>query len=211
MAAILLLRRGTTPSTTQAEPYFNTQKETLQIGTGTGTVTLARMDTINTGSFLISGDISASNILVSENITLGGTIILGNNSSSDEIIVNASLSGSIIPETTSVYDLGASDKKYRNLYVVSASIDSISLPGSGILSSSNITFASYTGSTNEFTSSINSKFVTLGNYTSSIDSDLNKLHLYTQSNDLDITELFGTASNHADDIYSLQIASSLHN
>jgi len=211
MAAILLLRRGTTPSTTQTEPYFNTQKDTLQIGTGVGTVTLAKMDSINTGSFYISGNITASNILVSENITLGGTIILGDNSSSDEIIVNASLSGSIIPETTSVYDLGTSVKKYRNLFVVSASIDSISLPGSGILSSSNITFASYTGSTNEFTSSINSKFVTLASYTSSINSDLNKLHLYTQSNDLDITELFSTASDHADDIYSLQVTSSLHN
>jgi len=103
MAAILLLRRGSSPSTTQAEPYFNTEKNTLQIGTGTSTITLARMDSINTGSFYISGDITASNLSlggnlsVAGNITFGGSLITLGDSDTDNIVISGELSSSLIP------------------------------------------------------------------------------------------------------------------
>ena len=146
MTAILQLRRGTlftNPSI--SEPFFNTNSETLEVGYGTTTgehITLTKLG-INTGSIEFTGDISGSNLSLSGNanivgnITLGGDIFLGDgDNTTDKINVNASLSGSLVPDTDGVYDLGSTSFRYNNIHVLSASIENLNVGGSGILSSS---------------------------------------------------------------------------
>jgi uncharacterized coiled-coil protein SlyX len=203
MAAILTLRRGApTPSLAQSELFFNTSTETLNVGGTSGVITLVKIGENSgnitlSGDLSINGDITGSNLKLSGdanitgNITLGGNIILGD-SGSDQITVNASLSGSLIPDTTEVYDLGSSDKKYRNIFTVSASFDSILLPGSGILSSSTDNFT-------DFSQSVDSRLDNLQLDSQSQDSRLDSLELFSssqESNNDDIIELFATASNH---------------
>ena len=81
-----------------------------------------------TGSLNLNGNITASNLtlsgnaIIDGNITLGGNITIGDNVA-DVVTVTAGFSGSLIPETTSLYDLGSSTKKWNNLHVVTASAD----------------------------------------------------------------------------------------
>jgi uncharacterized protein with FMN-binding domain/uncharacterized coiled-coil protein SlyX len=214
MAAILTLRRGTTtPSLAQSELFFNQTTNTLNVGGTSGVITLVKIGS-NTGNITLSGDlgingnITGSNLYITNNVTIdgnihiGGNITLGSGSDGDIVNVNAPLSGSIIPDTTEVYDLGASDKKYRNIFAVSASFDSILLPGSGILSSSTDNFT-------DFSQSVDSRLDNLQLDSQSQDSRLDNIELFTssqESNNNDIIELFATASNHEtriDDLSSL--------
>jgi hypothetical protein len=182
-AAILTLRRGTTPSTTISEPYFNTSLNTLQLGTGASTITLVKLGS-NTGNITlignlnINGGISGStlditgNAKIDGNVQIGGNIILGTGSN-DIITVNAPFTGSLIPQEDAQDDLGSITKRFKELHVVSASIDSISLPGSGILSSSNENF---------------------GTFSQSVDSRLDNLQLFTSSQE-DLNQTFATTGS----------------
>jgi len=198
MAAILTLRRGTTtPSLAQSELFFNTSTNTLNVGGTSGVITLVKIGS-NTGNITLSGNITGSNLYITNNVTIdgnihiGGNITLGSGSDGDIVNVNAPLSGSIIPDTTSVYDLGTSNKKYRNIFALSASFDSILLPGSGILSSSTDNFIN-------FSQSVDSRLDNLQLDSQSQDSRLDSLESFTSSqasNNNDIIELFATASIH---------------
>lgn len=198
MAAILTLRRGTTtPSLAQSELFFNTSTNTLNVGGTSGVITLVKIGS-NTGNITLSGNITGSNLYITNNVTIdgnihiGGNITLGSGSDGDIVNVNAPLSGSIIPDTTSVYDLGTSNKKYRNIFALSASFDNILLPGSGILSSSTDNFIN-------FSQSVDSRLDNLQLDSQSQDSRLDSLESFTSSqasNNNDIIELFATASIH---------------
>jgi uncharacterized coiled-coil protein SlyX len=211
MAAILTLRRGaTTPSLSQSELFFNQTTNTLNVGGTSGVITLVKIGENSgnitlSGSLGIDGNITGSNLYITNNVTIdgnihiGGNITLGSGSDGDIVNVNAPLSGSIIPDTTEVYDLGASDKKYRNIFAVSASFDSILLPGSGILSSSTDNFTN-------FSQSVDSRLDNLQLDSQSQDFRLDSLESFTasqQSNNDDIIELFATASNHEERIDDL--------
>jgi hypothetical protein len=186
MAAILQLRRGSSnasPSLTEGELYLHQNSGSIQFGSGSYAYTLLPLNTPAYGNINLVGNISASSLNLTGNATVagnisfgGGLITLGDDSGSDNIVIVADLSSSIIPNNNNAFDLGASDKKWKNLYAVSASIDSILVPGSGILSSSNTSFATYTGS-------INDKNLTLANITSSLLSSQTNLNLYTSSQD----------------------------
>ena len=118
----LKFRRGTTAqksgSLAFGEPYVNTTLGTLQIGGDTGDITLGASGTGSQGSFAgISGsslDITG-NAKIDGNLTLGGTITIGDNSS-DNVVVNADLSSSIIPNNDNAFDLGSSSKRYKEIY-----------------------------------------------------------------------------------------------
>jgi hypothetical protein len=182
-AAILTLRRGTTPSTTISEPYFNTSLNTLQLGIGGSTITLVKLGS-NTGNITLSGNLSINggisgstlnitgNAKIDGNVQIGGNIILGTGSN-DTITVNAPFTGSLIPQEDGIDDIGSPIKRFRRLHVVSASIDNISLPGSGILSSSNQNF---------------------GDFSQSVDSRLDNLQLFTSSQQ-DLNETFATTGS----------------
>ena len=195
MAAILKLRRGTSfTSLQESELFYNTSLETILIGDGSGSNTsskiLVKLNESNSGSLHLlsditgshisaSGDISASNLKLTGhadimgNITLGGDIFLGDGTNAtDNINVNASFSGSLIPTTTSVFTLGTSTKKYLDLRVVNATIDNINLPGSGILSSSVTDFTDYSQSVDNRLDLEEAKSVTLETVTSSLDNRL---------------------------------------
>jgi hypothetical protein len=185
MAAILQLRRGTSnasPILTESELYLHQSSGSIQFGSGSSTYTLLPLGAPAYGNINLVGDISASsitltgNLTVAENITFGGTLITFGNANTDNVVITADLSSSIIPNDTNAFDLGASNKKWKNLYAVSASIDSILVPGSGILSSSDTSFATYTGS-------INDKNLTLANYTESLNTKNSTLAIYTASID----------------------------
>ena len=145
MAATLKLRRGTpSGSIQQSELFYDKDIETVVVGDGSGSNTqykiLAKLDESNSGSLNISGNITGSNILANNitatgDLTIGGNLFLGNQDT-DNIVISADLSSSIIPDTDDTFDLGSSSKKWRHIYATSASIDNITLNGSGIVSSS---------------------------------------------------------------------------
>ena len=195
MAAILKLRRGTSfTSLQESELFYDTALGTIHLGDGGGSnttyKTLVKLTELNSGSIYLngditgshisaSGDISASNLkLVGDadimgNITLGGDIFLGDGTNAtDNINVNASFSGSLIPTTTSVFTLGSDTKKYLDLRVVNATIDNINLPGSGILSSSVTDFTDYSQSVDNRLDIEEAKSVILQTVTSSLDNRL---------------------------------------
>jgi hypothetical protein len=124
----LKFRRGTTAqksgSLAFGEPYVNTTLGTLQIGGPTGDITLSSTGTGSTGNFgAISGsglDITG-NANIAGNLTLGGQLTIGDNTS-DVVNVVASLSSSLIPSETNVFDLGSATKIWRDLYISTGSI-----------------------------------------------------------------------------------------
>ena len=128
--ATLKFRRGTSFTSPQlAEPFFNTNSDTLQVGDGSSNITLLKIGE-NDGNVVVSGSIE-----VTQDLTIGGNLFLGDNIA-DNIVISAELSSSLIPNNNDAFDLGSDTKRWSNLYAVSASIQSVSFPGSGLLSSS---------------------------------------------------------------------------
>jgi len=128
--AILKLRRGTSiPSLAESELFYHTSLDTLVVGDGSNGHILLKSGSNTVNLVDISGTISASYIHVTNDLTIKGNIILGDEIANDNISINAELSGSLIPDTDNAHDLGSLSKKYRNIYVNS-------LPGSNIVSSS---------------------------------------------------------------------------
>ena len=226
MAAILKLRRGTSfTSLQEAEFFYDKGLEALVIGDGsgsnTGHKTLVKLTELNSGSIYLNGDItgshisasgniSASNLILSGdaeiigNITLGGDIFLGDGTNAtDNINVNASFSGSLIPTTTDVFTLGSNTKKYLDLRVVNATIDNINLPGSNILSSSVTDFTDYSQSVDNRLDLEESKSLTLQTVTSSLDNRLD----VEESKSLTLTTLTASYDNR---LSNLQITSASH-
>lgn len=140
MAQVLKLKRtavsGKMPTTSHlelGELAMNTFDGRIFLKKDSGTPIVTEILTTNTegsitGSLNLNGDITANNLALSGNasidgnITLGGNITIGDNVA-DVVSVTAGFSGSLIPETTSTYDLGSSTKKWNNLHVVTSSAD----------------------------------------------------------------------------------------
>ena len=167
----LKFRRGTTAqksgSLAFGEPYVNTDLGTLQIGGATGDITLGASGTGSAGQF---SSISGSSIEVSGNATVGGNLTVGGqlqigDNSSDTVNVVASLSSSLIPQTTNVFDLGSATKIWRDLYISTGSIKFVE--GNTVvksLSAATLTALEVaTGSSNVSVTALNS-------FTSSIDT-----------------------------------------
>ena len=205
MAAILRLRRGTsTPTLLESELFFNTTSETLIVGQLTGSHTLVKIGE-NTGDVSFIGNISASNLslsgnaVIDGNITLGGSIYLGDgNNTTDNIFVNASLSGSLVPDNDGVYDLGADNKRYQNIYVMTASIENLVVNGSGIVSSSQQitnynTFLEINGM-DVVSGSSQIDLTQTTNYISGIKTILNTETVISGSSQVDITQTGGYTS-----------------
>ena len=158
MAAILQFRQGSKTSFESSgpflsEPFYDTDTDILHIGkSGSSTITLVKLNEINSGSLSLSGDLTASNATLSGDITIGGNIILGD-SVTDDITISGQLDSDLIPKTDNTHDLGSTTKKWANLHVVSGSIDNIDLRTnlpSGIVSGSDQVL----GGTNIVSSSI---------------------------------------------------------
>ncbi len=185
----LKFRRGTTAqksgSLAFGEPYVNTDLGTLQIGGATGDITLGASGTGSTGTFgAISGsglDITG-NANVGGNLTIGGQVTIGDNTA-DTINVVASLSSSLIPQTTNVFDLGSADKIWRDLYISTGSIKIVN-PGNGTVVG---TLTSNANGDLNVAGALSASTITgLGNatlYSTSVDSRLVAAELFSSSLD----------------------------
>ncbi len=125
MAAILQFRRGSTVNgLTLSEPFFDSSNETLNIGTDDtgGFITIPKLNSQNTGNFSITGDITSNNgifagdVNIDGNIYIGGMIYLGDSPATDIINVNASFSGSLVPSSTSTFDIGSPTRYWKHIY-----------------------------------------------------------------------------------------------
>ena len=80
------------------------------------------MDSINTGSFIVTSDVSASNLLLDGNATIRGNITMGGSgldfgdASDDNVVFKADISSSIIPNDNAKFDLGSDSQRWRSLY-----------------------------------------------------------------------------------------------
>jgi hypothetical protein len=242
MAAILKLRRGSTTPTSleQSELFYNSTLATIQVGKSSASndnITLVKLTETNTGNLQIvgtisgsaltlSGDITAQNLTlggnatIAGNITFSGSLITFGNEDTDNIVFTGELSSSLIPNNDNTFDIGSTDKKYRNVYannLYGGVKDSSLLNFTASQETKNSTLATYTGSvdtkfltlasvTGSTTASIvelfgtasnhATKFTTLATYTGSVDAKFSTLAPYTASATASIVELFGTASNH---------------
>ena len=130
-SALLRFRRGMSVPTTLniSEPFWDETNDVLIIGTtdggSTDYITLTKLNDSNNGSFSLTGDISASNatftgtVNITNDIVIGGSIILGDNPV-DEISLNGVLSGSMIPTTGSTFNIGAPSTPYDTIYADNA-------------------------------------------------------------------------------------------
>ena len=169
----LKFRRGSTAqqsgSLAFGEPYVNTTLGTLVVGGATGDIVLSAGGTGSTGNFgAISGsglDITG-NANIAGNLTLGGAITIGD-ATADTVNVIASLSSSLIPQTTNAFDLGSATKIWKDLYISTGSIKFVE--GTTVvktLSANTLTaLEAATGSSNTSITNINS-------FTSSINTTI---------------------------------------
>ena len=98
-----------------------------------------------TGALNVNGNITGSNMYLSGdakidgNITLGGNITVGD-SNTDFVTFGAEISSSIVPDVHNAFDLGSSDKNWRDIHVSGTayieninlqtlSLNSLALPG----------------------------------------------------------------------------------
>ena len=113
MAAIFQLRRGTTgdkPTLTAGELYVDQTSENLIVGVnGSKEITLLKLNDINTGSLHLTGD-----------ITLSGSIYLGN-ATADNISALGVFTTNLVPNPTNTIDLGTTSAKWRNVYATNIS------------------------------------------------------------------------------------------
>lgn len=82
----------------------------------------------NSGSFNLTGAISASSLEISGNTTIGGDLTLEGqltigDATTDSVNVIASLSSSLIPNDTLSFDLGSSSKKWSTAYIGTSNVD----------------------------------------------------------------------------------------
>jgi len=137
--ALLQIRRGNngTKGTLQyGEPFFNSTLQTVQFGaSGSEEITLVKLNTgrtnINTwgsasvfensGSLSVTGNITASNAYFRGDVTISGSLKLGDNNT-DSVTVVADFTSDLIPNESASYDLGSATKYWKTAYLGSLSL-----------------------------------------------------------------------------------------
>ena len=186
----LKFRRGTTAqqsgSLAFGEPYVNTTLGTLVVGGATGDIILSSGGTGSTGNFgAISGsglDITG-NANIAGNLTLGGAITIGD-ASADTVNVIASLSSSLIPQTSNAFDLGSATKIWRDLYISTGSIKFVE--GTSVVKT--LTAATLTA-LEAATGSSNTSITNLNSTTASLNTSVTNINLTTASLNTSVSNL----------------------
>ncbi len=137
--ALLQIRRGNngTKGTLQyGEPFFNSTLQTVQFGaSGSEEITLVKLNTglsgsntwgsssvfENSGSLSVTGDITASNAYFRGDVTISGSLKLGD-SDIDSVTVVADFTSDLIPNESASYDLGTITKYWNTAYLGSLSL-----------------------------------------------------------------------------------------
>ena len=137
--ALLQIRRGNngTKGTLQyGEPFFNSTLQTVQFGaSGSEEITLVKLNTgktdidtwgsasvfENSGSLSVTGDITASNAYFRGDVTISGSLKLGDNDT-DSVTVVADFTSDLVPNESASYDLGTITKYWNTAYLGSLSL-----------------------------------------------------------------------------------------
>jgi hypothetical protein len=140
--ALLQIRRGNngTKGTLQyGEPFFNSTLQTVQFGaSGSEEITLVKLNTgiagidtwgsssvfENSGSLSVTGNITASNAYFRGDVTISGSLKLGDNNT-DSVTVVADFTSDLIPNESASYDLGTATKYWKTAYVGSLALASL--------------------------------------------------------------------------------------
>ena len=184
----LKFRRGTTAqqsgSLAFGEPFVNTTLGTLLVGGASGDIQLA---TAGTSSTFVGASVSAStfisgsslkitgNAAIDGNLTLGGAITIGD-ATADTVNVVASLSSSLIPQTTNAFDLGSATKIWRDLYISTGSIKFVA----GTTVVKELTLATLTA-LEAATGSLNTSITNLNSATASLNTSVSNLNAASSS------------------------------
>jgi uncharacterized delta-60 repeat protein len=204
MAAIFQIRRGTTTeSLTEGELYLHQASGSLQIGSGSSVVTMAKLNEPNIGNFNVTGNITASNAYFSGDVAISGNLFLGNNTG-DNISVPGVFTTNLVPGGNGTLDLGTSGAKWRTVYAnsISASFTG-SVNGIDIeLLSSSIdsqfdAISIVSQSLNAFTASQQSINTGYNTFTQSADSRLDNIELTTSSLQGEVDNLQSVTASYA--------------
>jgi ABC-type transporter Mla subunit MlaD len=222
----LKFRRGTTAqksgSLAFGEPYVNTDLQTLQIGTNLGDVTLASTSTSSVFQGLgveVTQYVSGSTLGITGNATIGGNLTVGGqltigDQTSDTVNVVASLSSSLIPQTTNAFDLGSASKIWRDLYISTGSIKFVA--GTTVVKTLDLAtltaLEAATGSSNtsitnlnSTTASLNTSVSNLNSFTSSANTRLSNLETKSASVDTSVSNLNTTSASVNTSVAALNI------
>ena len=131
MAQVVKLKRtsvqGRIPSISNlelGELAINTHDGRIFFEKDDGTLSIQEILTTNSqtsGSFNLTGAITASSLQINGNANITGNLVLGGNitigdASSDTIAFQGDISSSLIPDITNVFDLGSTTRKFANVY-----------------------------------------------------------------------------------------------
>jgi len=189
--ALFQIRRGNNSSKgtlSYGEPYFNSDLQSVEFGASGSNeqVTLVKLNTgassdakwsgslANSGSLSLTGDITASNAYFRGDVYISGSIQLGDNAVQDHITVIADFNSDLVPSQNTQYNLGSGGKYWKRLYATTASIDEITALGnvtnfSSSLDSRIVTLNSTTDNLNSYTASVNAKIAAIHTATASLD------------------------------------------
>ena len=186
MAAIFQIRRGdssNTASLANGELYLNSAENAFQLGTSVlgSPIKLLSLNTASFGDIILTGS-----AYISGNIALGGTITIGD-TTSDNVVFNADLSSSIIPDATNTYDLGSTLKVYKNVYATS--ISGAIAATNGVVSGSSQTIANLPTGTVSGSSQLTNTFDTRYLVTGSVTSSISQLNTFTSSINGHVTDI----------------------
>ncbi len=196
MATFQIRRGGSSAKGTlgYGEPYLNADSQSIVFGaSGSEEITLVKLNTgktssskwsgslANSGSLSITGDLTASNAYFAGNVFVSGNIKIGDQTS-DVVNLIATLSGSLTPDQDSIYDVGASNKKWNKLFVNSASIVHIENLGNVThISSSLASLNGATSSLYSYTASNDATNTTQNNRLNNLETASGSLNSYTSS------------------------------
>jgi len=205
MAAIFTIRRGSGSLSPIAdgELYLNKTTQSLQIGSGTETITLAKMNSENIGSFLLTGD-----------IRLSGSIFLGNETV-DNISAIGAFDTNLVP--SGQRDIGTITTPWANVYANNISASTITGSFSGTIGGVDLiefstSVDSRLDSLESFASSQENKNSTLATYTASVNDRLDQLSTASGSVIGRLNNLESTSASINNSILSLNLHSeSLNN
>jgi len=138
MAQTIKLKRtsvqGKIPTTSNielGELAMNTYDGRIFFEKNNGTPSVQEIITTDsevTGSLILNGDVTASSLNITGNTTIGGDLTLEGqltigDATTDSVNVIASLSSSLIPESTLNFNLGSSSKKWSTAYIGTSNVD----------------------------------------------------------------------------------------
>ena len=138
--AVLIFKQGNSESSSlaYAEPLFHTDSNTIilsgsvseyvnsEVSPAINSGSLYRLtltDYPNTGSLIVTGDFSGSNLLLDGNATIRGNITMGGSgldfgdASDDNVVFKADISSSILPNNDDSFDLGSDSQRWKTGYL----------------------------------------------------------------------------------------------